>query len=214
MPTRNVACCTAGVGLALWPHLIRSSALNPGTHTFGGVVCCVGRDLLKSMFLITESPIRSIVMVWWMMTVPSSSVVVTSGQEGTSGLPGRLGDGWGWEREGVLASAPVGVFDSASDGVVVSALHKGDGCSRGDAVVSMLWQLAWRVTGFAFFLNRRISAMCSAAPWVWRVFFFLPPAVSLQIIWVTFKFVLNVAFYGVPNLDLGVIHVGLICLSC
>ena len=36
------------------------------------------------------------------MTVPSSSVVVTSGQEGTSGLPGRLGDGWGWEREGVL----------------------------------------------------------------------------------------------------------------
>ena len=64
MPTRNVACCTAGVGSAFWTHLIRSSALNPGTHTFCGVVCCVGRDLLKSMFLITESPIRSIVVVW------------------------------------------------------------------------------------------------------------------------------------------------------
>lgn len=73
-----------------------------------------------------------------MTTVPSSSAGVTSGQEGTSGLPGKLGDGWGWEREGVLASASGGVFDSASVGVVASALRKGHGCSRGDAGVSMV----------------------------------------------------------------------------
>ena len=72
-----------------------------------------------------------------MTTVPSSSAGVTSGQEGTSGLPGKLGDGWGWERAGVLASASFGVFDSASVGVMASALRRDDSCPRGDAGVSL-----------------------------------------------------------------------------
>ena len=52
-------------------------------------------------------------------------------------MPGRLGDGWGWERAGVLASASFGVFDSASVGVMASALRRDDSCPRGDAGVSL-----------------------------------------------------------------------------
>ena len=38
----------------------------------------------------------------------------------------------------MLASASVGVFDSASVGVLASALRRDDSCPRGDADVSLV----------------------------------------------------------------------------